>query len=133
MPFSPFILGKAKLSLAGTAYEGQIGGAVFTPNASQVSFTAINGDTHGFTTPSTWGLALTLAQDWNDATALARYLHENEGERVPAIFEPIDGGATITATVTITPGAMGATDTANAAQSTVTLGSTKPVLGAAIP
>lgn len=131
--FSPFILGASKLTLAGTAYEGQVGGAIFTPTASQVAFTAINGQTHNFTTPATWVLELTLAQDWQDATALARYLHENEGERVPAVFTPIDGGETVTATVTITPGAIGAPDAANVAQSTVQLGSTKPVLSAVGP
>lgn len=128
MAFQPFILGQCLLTLDGDAYEGQIGGAVFTPTASQVSFTAINGQTHSFTTPATWVLDLTLAQDWQDATALSRYLHENEGEVVPAVFTPVSGGETVTANVNITPGAIGAADAANVAQSTVSLGSTKPAL-----
>jgi hypothetical protein len=126
--FSPYILGACILTLDGTAYEGQVGGVVFTPSASQSSFTAINGQTYTFTTPATWVLDLTLAQDWQDASALSRYLHENEGARVPAVFTPIEGGETVTATVTVTPGAIGAADVANPAQATVSLGSTKPVV-----
>lgn len=133
MPFQPFILGASTLTLDGDAYEGQISGAVFTPSASQVTFTAINGDTHAFTTPATWVLELTYAQDWQFATALSRYLHENEGAVVTAVFEPVDGGPSVTANVSITPGAIGAADTANVAGSTVTLGSTKPVVAAPVP
>lgn len=133
MAFQPFILGQSVLTLDGDAYEGQIAGAIFTPTTATVPFTAINSDTFTFATPSTWVLDLTYAQDWQDAAALARYLHENEGSVVAAVFTPIAGGETVSANVTIAPGAIGAADVTTVASSTVSLGSTKPVLSAVGP
>jgi acetyltransferase-like isoleucine patch superfamily enzyme len=129
MTFQPYIMGAAILTLGGDAYEGQISGAVFTPSASVTTWTAINADTHSFTSPATWVLDLSFAQDVNFADALTRYLHDNEGDVVPAVLTPIGTGATVTANVTLTPGAIGGDSTAVSA-STVQLGSTKPVLSA---
>lgn len=132
MAFQPFILGASTLTLDGDAYEGQINSAVFTPSASVTTWTAIDSSTYSFTSPATWVLDLGYAQDWAFADALSRYLHENEGAVVSAVFEPIDGGPSVTATVTITPGAIGGDSTA-VATGTIQLGSTKPVVGAVIP
>jgi acetyltransferase-like isoleucine patch superfamily enzyme len=132
MAFQPYIMGAAILTLGGSAYEGQISGAVFTPSASVTTWTAINSDTHSFTSPATWVLDLNFAQDVNDDGALSRYLHENEGLIVPAVLTPIGEGATVTANVTLTPGAIGGESTA-VSVSTVQLGSTKPVLSAVVP
>lgn len=131
--FEPFILASATLSLDGDAYEGQISGAVFTPSATPSTWTAINGTSHSRTPTATWLLEITLAQDWNEATALSRYLHENEGSIVSAVFVPENGDPSVTATVSITPGAIGMGDVTAVAESTVSLGSTKPVLGAIVP
>ena len=131
MAFQPFMLGASALSLDGTGYEGEISGAIFTPTSSTVPFTAINGTTWQLAVPTTWVLEITYAQDWAEASSLSRYLHDNEGSVVPAIFEPIDGGPTVTADVTITPGAIGG-DTTAVASGTVTLGSTKPVVAAGV-
>jgi hypothetical protein len=128
MPFKPIMLGQSAITIDGDAFEGQVSAAVFTPTTSQVNWTAIDGSTHGFQTPSTWVLDLTLAQDWNFADALSRYLHENEGNSVTVVLEPVDGQPGATATVQIAPGAIGG-DTTAVAESTVSLGSTKPVLG----
>ena len=129
MPFQPFMLGASALTINGDAYEGEISAATFTPTSSTVPFTAINGDTYTFAVPSTWVLDLAYAQDWAEADSLSRYLHENEGDRVEAVFEPIDGGPSVTATITIVPGAIGG-DTTAVAGGTVQLGSTKPVIAA---
>jgi hypothetical protein len=132
MAFQPLILGASTLTLDAGAYEGQISSAVFTPAAATSAWTAINSDTYSKTSPATWTLDISLAQDWNFAQSLSRYLHENEGSVVPAVFAPVDGGPEVTADVTITPGAIGG-DTTAVAASTVSLGSTKPVVGAIIP
>ena len=132
MAFQPLILGASTLTLDAGAYEGQISSAVFTPSASPTAWTAINSDTYSHTPPATWTLDITLAQDWNSADSLSRYLHENEGSVVPAIFAPIDGGPEVTANVSVTPGAIGG-DTTAVAESTVSLGSNKPTVGAIIP
>lgn len=133
MAFQPIMLGASVLTIDGDAYEGQISGAVFTPSSTVVNWTAINGNTHSFTTPATWTLDLTYAQDWADATALSRYLHENEGAAVAAVFEPVDGQPAINATIVITPGAIGG-DTTAVASATVSLGvSGKPTVAAVVP
>jgi hypothetical protein len=130
MPFEPFILNSATLSLDSDAFEGQISGAVFTPaNNAPVAWKAINGDSHSRTPTADWTLDLSYAQDWDEATALSRYLHEHEGEVVPAVFTPANGDPTVTANVSITPGAIGMGDAAAVAASTVSLGTTRPVLG----
>ena len=132
MAFQPIILGQSALTIDGDAFEGQINSAVFTPTSSIIPWTAINGDTYSFATPATWTLDLGYAQDWNDADALSRYLHEHEGDTVVAVFEPVDGQPSVTANVTITPGAIGG-DTTAVAAGTVSLGSSKPVVAAPAP
>lgn len=134
MAFQPIILAAATLSLDGDAFEGQISGAVFTPTTGSALFSAINGDTYTIPTATTWTLDLTYAQDWADADALSRYLHENEGESVAAIFEPVDGQPSVTATVVIAPGAIGQADSTTVVGSTVSLGvSGKPVVAPVVP
>jgi hypothetical protein len=132
MAFQPIILGASTLTLDAGSYEGQVSSAVFTPSSSVSTWTAINSDTYSFTSPATWVLDIALAQDWNDATSLSRYLHESEGSVVEAVFTPVDGGPAVTANVSLTPGQIGG-DTTAVAGSTVSLGSTKPVVGAIIP
>ena len=129
MPFAPFMLGDSALTIDGDAFAGEISAATFTPSTSITSWTAINGDTYSFSTPATWVLDLTYAQDWAEADALSRYLHANEGTSVVAVFTPKAGGPTATATISIAPGAIGG-DTTAVAEGTVQLGSTKPVLTA---
>lgn len=130
MAFEPFILNSATLTIDGDAYEGQISGAVFTPqNNAPVGWKAINGDSYSRTPVADWTLDLSYAQDWDEAAALSRYLHENEGETVPAVFTPANGDPTVTANITITPGAIGMGDTAAVAASTVSLGTSRPALG----
>lgn len=129
MAFQPIILAQSALTLDSEAFEGQISGAVFTPTTGSATFTAINGDTYTLPTATTWTLDLTYAQDWADADALARYLHENEGDNVVAVFEPVDGQPSVTATVTIAPGAIGQGDATSIVGATVSLGvSGKPVV-----
>jgi hypothetical protein len=132
MAHQPFILGASTLTLDAGAYEGQISSAVFAPSSSITTHTAINSDTYSFTSPATWVLDLAYAQDWADAAALSRYLHESEGTVVAAVFTPIDGGPTVTANVSLSPGQIGG-DTTAVAGGTVSLGSTKPVISAIIP
>ena len=132
MAFQPFILGASTLTLDAGLYEGQINSAVFTPSASVSTWTAINSDTYSFTSPATWVLDLGYAQDFNEAAALSRYLHESEGTVVPAVFTPIDGGPTVTANVSVSPGQIGG-DTTAVAGGTVSLGSTKPLISAIVP
>lgn len=127
-----FIIASATLTLDGDAFSGEVSGATFTPSKTDASFTAINGVTQNFSSPATWVLDLSLAQNWDTAAALSRYLHENEGDSVPAVLTPHDGSPTATATVTLSPGSIGG-EAAAVAASTVSLASTKPALGPVAP
>jgi hypothetical protein len=130
--FAPLILGDATITINSVAYETQISKAVWTPTSATTTWTAISGDTFTINQAATWVLELTFAQDWNSPTgSLSRYLHGAEGTSVTAVFKPIGTETeTVTATITITPGAIGG-DTTAVAEATVTMGSTKPVLNAA--
>jgi hypothetical protein len=130
--FSPIILGTSTLTIDGTAYATQISKAVWTPTSATTTWTAIDGTTFTINQAATWVLELTFAQDWNTPTgSLSRFLHGAEGTSKVAVFKPIGAETeTVTATITITPGAIGG-DTTAVAEATVTMGSTKPVLNAA--
>jgi hypothetical protein len=130
--FAPIILGTSTLTIDGTAYATQISKAVWTPTSATTTWTAIDGTTFTINQAATWVLELTFAQDLNTPTgSLTRFLHANEGSSKVAVFKTIGAEAeTVTATITITPGAIGG-DTTAVAEATVTMGSTKPVLNTA--
>jgi hypothetical protein len=130
--FAPIILGDATITINSVAYEGQISKAVWTPSSSTTTWTAIDGTTFTINQAATWVLELTFAQDFNVPTgSLSRYLHGAEGTSVTAVFKPIGSETeTVTATISISPGSIGG-DSTSVAESTVTMGSTKPVLNSA--
>lgn len=75
-----------------------------------------------------WSCVLEYVQDWDSPDSLSRYLYENAGQTVPATFRPRSGvGPSFTSSLTLVHGAIGG-NVAAAATSTVTCGSTKPVL-----
>jgi hypothetical protein len=103
----------------------------FTPSASTVQF--VGGKSNAFTdvTTPTWVCELTYAQDWKSANSLSRYLYLHEGEHVPVIFKPVDGGPEFESVLIITPGAIGG-DVNAVSTASVTLGlEGKPELVAA--
>ena len=127
----PILLGECKLTFGTDDYEAHVSSAAFTPqNNSPVTWKGLTPTARFSKTPrADWTLDLELAQDWETAAALSRYLFENEGTDVSVVFEPVDGGASATATVSIAPGTIGgAVDTIPT--STVSMGSTRPVLSA---
>jgi len=92
------------------SYEAAVSQVEFAPSASQISFTAVApGAVYTDVTPATWVLNLTYVQDWDTVGSLANFLFEHEGESMPITVEPKAGGASIAATVTITPGSIGGT------------------------
>lgn len=125
----PFMMGNASLTFGTDGYEAHVSSATFTPSSSIVTWKGLTPSAvFSFGANATWTLDLELAQDFETADALARYLFENEGTTVTVVFEPVDGGASVTAEVIITPGAVGGAVDA-VATSTVSLGvQGKPVL-----
>jgi hypothetical protein len=130
---APFLLKNVSLLIGPTDTNFEFAKAVdavtFTPSASTVSWTGLGGNTFTDVTTATWACALSYPQDWDDEDSLSRYLHEHEGEQVACTFKPKSAGTpSVTATLVITPGAIGGTVN-QVAVATVTLGVIgKPVI-----
>ena len=111
---------------ASDSYETAVRDIKFTPSTSVVTTRAMApAAIYQDVDLATWTLEMTYLQDWSVATSLSRYLYANEGSVVTLTFEPINGGATITASVTVSPGAIGGAVGAYA-EASVSLPSTKP-------
>jgi hypothetical protein len=105
----PIMMGSAKLTFGLDDYEAHVSSATFTPgNNSPVTWKGLTpAAVFSFGVNSTWTLDLEGAQDWETTNALSQYLFDNEGDEVVVTLEPVDGGAGYTATVILTPGAIG--------------------------
>jgi hypothetical protein len=123
---TPLFMKDALVRFGTDSYEAAVRDVKFVPSASVVTTRALApAAVYSNVDVATWTLEMTYLQDWVLTTSLARYLYANEGTTVTLTFEPITGGATITASVVITPGAIGGAVGAYA-ESTVTLPSSKP-------
>lgn len=128
---TPLFMRDCLVQLGTDAYEKAVVSVTLTPSTSTVTVRAVSPNAiYQTADEATWVMALTFLQDWDDAAGLSRYLYDNEGSDVTLTFEPITGGATITATVSVTPGAIGG-NVGSYAESTVSLPCTgKPSIGA---
>lgn len=127
---TPLVMKDVVLTLGTDDFQKHVSAVTFTPSSSQVTWQGLSPDaTFTDVSTATWTCALEIAQDWDADTSLCRYLFENEGEHVAATFKPKSGsGPSFTATLIVTPGAIGGTVNAVATQS-VTLGvEGRPVL-----
>ena len=131
---APLVLKDILLELGTDDYKKHVDQVTFTPSSSSITWTGLGGNTHTDMGTATWTCVLNYAQDWETPSSLSQYLHENEGETIPASFKPRSGsGPTVTAMLVITPGAIGGTVNAYATTS-VTLGcSGKPEIVPATP
>ena len=129
----PLVLKDVLLKIEADNYEKHVSGVQWVPSSSQLTWNGMTPDAvfTDVTTP-TWALTLNYVQDWETDDSLAQYLFDHIGETVEMIFTPVKGTGkkTFTANVTIVPGAIGGEVNAYATTS-VTLGSDKPVIGAA--
>ncbi|WP_157001433.1 hypothetical protein [Agromyces laixinhei] len=126
---NPLVLKDVVLSFGADSYEKHVSGVTFTPSSSTITWQGLTPDAK-FTdvTAADWACQLDYVQDWDTADSLSQYLYENEGTEVAATFKPRSGsGPSFTAELVITPGAIGGVVNSYATTS-VTLGSTKPVL-----
>lgn len=118
----PILLNDVLLTLGANDYEGSVSTVEFAPSTSIVNWKGMKpGASYSFPTTATWQCNLGYAQDWETTNSLSRYLHDHEGETIPATFEPKNGGAGFTATLIVVPGSIGgAVDTV--AEASVSLG-----------
>lgn len=111
MAFSPIYMTDAVLSLGATEFQAEVSSAMFTPNAANATWKGLTpGAVHTHTSLATWTLDITLAQDYDEAASLARYLLENEGSEITAQLTPRKAGGTgkgYQATVIVTPATIG--------------------------
>lgn len=126
---TPFVMKDAVVAIGSDTYEKAVTSVAFTPSSSVITVKAVSpGATYTDNDAATWTLDLTILQDWADPDSFSRYLFDNEGSTVSMVFTPKAGGPTVTADVSITPGAIGGASGAFA-EATVSLGvSGKPVI-----
>jgi hypothetical protein len=126
---NPFILRDTLFTVAADSYEAHVSNVTFTPSSSVVPWQGLTPDaSFSFGSIATWTCDLTFAQDWSTANSLSRYLFEHEGDEIAVVFEPVAGGPSVTATLIVTPGAIGGTVN-EVAVATVSLGvQGRPVL-----
>jgi len=106
----PIILNDVKLTLGLNDYEAHVSKVEFVPTSSIVNWKGLTpASVHSFPTRATWVCNLDLAVDIETVDSLSLYLLANEGQEVVGTFEPVAGGASVTATLLIVPGGFGGT------------------------
>lgn len=125
---NPFMLTDALFTVGADDFEAHVSKVEFAPTSTSATFKGLSPDSSfTFSGAPTWVANIDYAQDWENPKSLSNYLMEHIGERIEVIFEPVKGGRSVTATLSIQPGAIGGAVDA-VATATVSLGSTKPVL-----
>lgn len=130
---TPFVLNDVTLKVDADNFEAALSAVEFVPSSSIVTFKGMTPTSvHTLGTTATWTCNLTFAQDWETVGSLSQYLLANEGNAVVAEFYPKAGGTGFTATIIVTPGAIGGPGDAIAV-ATVSLGvSGKPAVIVAV-
>lgn len=119
---APLFMSASTLTIGLDDYAAHISGAQFVPSSSAVTWKGLKpGATFTQQTSATWALTLNYAQDWETANSLSQYLLAHEGETVEMTLAPVDGGQAFSASVVITPGAIGG-DVDTFGTTSVTLG-----------
>lgn len=100
----PFVLRDALLTLGTNGYKSHVSSAAFKKQGGEVvTFQGMTPSAKkSFPTEPTWTLDMTFAQDTKTADSLFRYLFENAGEEVAAVFEPVNGDPGASATIILT-------------------------------
>jgi hypothetical protein len=129
---APIVLNDVILVVGTDNYEAHVSKVQFNPSSDVITWKSLTpGGTWNFNTAADWTVDLEFAQDFATVNSLSLYLMANEGQSKSIVFKPkkpTTTGPTWTATVIITPGAIGG-DVNTVAVATVTLGvQGKPVL-----
>lgn len=117
---NPYSLKTATMTIAADDFTAALSQVEFVPSTSASTWRGIGGNVVRDQTIAEWTANLGFAQDL-DATGLLRYLHENEGTEVAAVFTPEAAGPTVSATIVLSPGTIGGTADGNIATGSVSL------------
>jgi hypothetical protein len=128
MPFNPLFMKDVDFTVEAVDYAAELASVLFETDSDQVTWRGLK-PTSSFTqaTPPTYTCTIRYAQDWDEPASFARFLYDNDGETVAATFVPRDGGPSFTANIQVISGPIGG-DVDTYAESTVSLGSDRPVL-----
>lgn len=128
MAFSPLFLIDCEFEVGGTDYAGELSSIRFVTNSSQQEFRGLTPDAvYTASTTPTYVAEVGYAQDWETAGSFSNLLYDQAGETVAVTFKPKGSGTVSwTANLLLVPGDIGG-DTNTFAESSVTLGSDKPV------
>lgn len=108
---NPRLLRDYIIQLGDDSYEAATASVSFTPTVQQQTWIGGDDATYSESGPATWTCTIGRMQDWQTANSLARFLHTQEGQQVPATFRPKRGmGPRFTSTLTIAPGLIGGTN-----------------------
>lgn len=132
IPAAPFVLKNITLGLGTDSYEAALRTVRFDPTTNVIKWRGLTPTSRfRFASDPEWTVTMTFAQDLASASSLSKKLHAAvPGEVVVMTFDPIAGGATITASVMLVPASMGG-DIDTVPESSVTFEVVgQPVLGA---
>lgn len=118
---TPYSLKNATMTIAVDDFTAALSQVEFVPSVSSSTWRGIGGNVIKDQTIAEWTANLGFAQDLA-AAGLLRYLHDNEGTQVTAVFTPKAGGPTVTADLILSPGAIGGSADGNLATATASLG-----------
>lgn len=106
---APIILNNVNVGIGTDSYEAACTQVLLTPTAPTVTWKGMTPTSvHQFTGAPVWTATITFAQDFASTASLSKYLLATApGTKVTLTFDPVAGGATITATIVIQPGAIG--------------------------
>lgn len=105
---NPLYLSDIVFATADDSFEKAISSVTFTPSSKNATFQGGTPDaTFTYPGPTTWTCDLEFAQDWDTANSLSLFLFNNQGETIAVTFTPKTGGASIAATLIVTPGSIG--------------------------
>lgn len=120
IPVSPYSLKNATFSVAADDYTAAINQVRFTPSTSASTWRGIGGNVIKDQTIAEWNCVISFLQDLSPESFM-RYLLDNDGVVVDAVFVPKAGGPSIEATIVLSPGDIGGSSDGNLAAAEVTL------------
>lgn len=108
MPFNPLYLTESKFTIDGTAFEAEVSGVRLTPTSSTATWKGLKkGSSFTRGGLASWVAGINFGQDHELAESLSNFLFDHEGEELPFVFEPIDGGRGFSGTLVAQAGEIG--------------------------
>ena len=116
----PYSMKAATFEVVDDDFTAAVSQVQFDPSTSATTWKGIGGNTIRDQSPSEWTMQLGFAQDLAPG-GLARYLHDNEGQKKAVTLTPVETGPAITCVVVVGPGSIGGTADGNTATASVSL------------